>query len=111
MKLNRETRAVRYVVVVLCLLVVLFSVQAKVFAYQPFADQAKDVSCSKLMPNDHKMGLTAAPDLLWLVALTVALVAPLLLSKPSRVTTSVESLCLSPRRFELHRFLRPPPSI
>ena len=108
-----QVRPVRYVVLALCALVLLFAAKVKVSQYSGSSSHGPNpVAASKLWLNGQKMELSAATTLQPVVCLAFLTFVSILLAAPQRPKPFAAAP--SPRplsRFERHRFLRPPPAV
>ena len=101
------SRQKKHAMFVFCLLVFLFSLQAKISLYSD-PPQANPVNSSKLWQETHTVEKVVSTTWLLCVAAAFFFGALLLESSPTPTFAGEE---LSPRltSFEIYRFLRPPP--
>ena len=107
-----QARAYRYVVLVLCLFVVLFAAAVKLSQYESSSpSHPNPVAASKLWLNGQKMELRVAASLAPIHCLAFLIFAPVLpTGRNLPLTVRLAPVPRHQRLFELHRFLRPPPS-
>jgi hypothetical protein len=107
-----RARIIRYVVLVLCLFVLLFAAAVKLSQYDGSApNHPNPVTASKLWLNGQKMELHAADSLAPIYGLAFLIFTPLVLtSRNLHLTVRTAPVARHQRLFEVHRFLRPPPS-
>ncbi len=110
--ISRELPARQHRILVLCLFVFLFGLQAKTCVYQEHSPIANPVASTKLWLEVHKVGpqsLLPSPE--WLLFVVSMMFALCLLEswRPRSVTQAPTPL--SRKRFNPERFLRPPPAL
>ncbi len=107
-----RSKAGRYVVALLCIAVFLLVLNARLSVYQSDHFRLSNAgSSTTLLIADQKMEVRAIPVLIPTLCLAVALL--LALSRPVvlwSVRPPEQPVRVISERFELHRYLRPPPS-
>ena len=107
-----RARMIRYVVLVLCLFVLLFAAAVKLSQYDGSTpNHPNPVTASKLWLNGQKMELQSSESLAPICCLAFVIFATLLLTgRNLRLAVRTAPVARHQRLFEVHRFLRPPPS-
>ena len=103
-----QSRAVRYAIFALCAGVLLFAAKSKISQYGSMSPQSPVVSARVWFDGEKMEPRTITPVLalaFWIAATVTVLITPV------RLRPEPDPAPRRARLFELHRFLRPPPSV
>jgi hypothetical protein len=110
--LNQALSAKQHRILLLCVFVVLFGLQAKTCAYQDHSRLTNPIASTKLWLDAHKVGpqsLLPSPEWLRFAVAVVFALSLLLAWRPRLVLPILQPL--PQNRFYPERFLRPPPAL